>query len=719
MGILFAVALVIYFRGSFAVKDLPDYDEAIYFGRGYLLTQGDFGSAMLNDPRTSPGVVVYYALWYLILKTPYVYPYVITSSLALLGVSAYVLFNRFFHPVLSWFLALFVVIATTPVSPSNALYYVGFAFLTLGLALLTKRLWTQALGLIIVLASTYIRPEFNAVFALLLAALVIYNIVQIRRRQVRLRAFLFAYVAVFVLSLFTLAIWMQPRAYESDRTVFAYAWSYLHYLERFHPERYGNLNFSYPFEVFELEFGAVPEPRTLTGMVGAMLRRPDLFAEYVIAGIQQLLEGLRVSLFDAPGWKFWTSGIDITPSPSKFQQIALVLGGFTFVSAAAIYLNSLKKPRLPVSFRQNVPALLGVLSMSPLVPGLILVNPHQRYYMIAPLVLLPIGYCLVAIYKAFRIPPFVPALLVGGALLVMPQPFNWESPQPFVRYLDILRANLPKESTLFGQGSVTFKFYLVAEGFEITHLDPADFSDPVLVNAYRRAPNLRYLLDTEDLNDDKLDRMFAEWNAEYPELDWQLVADDEVSGGRLYVLTEAGTPLPSAEATAEPMPIVDPLAAVIPDPSSVEPLSLSWAKGNTGEPTGPADVHQWGTTLSGFFVHPYYPDIDPLIATSLRVSLPVELSGRALVFLATIAEDAPPDDPALDGVDVSFRLVDTDTVLLRTVVDNLDTQNWLPIVVPLPSYGQTMTLEIDFEPRTSPAYDGTFIVLLGATQEQP
>jgi hypothetical protein len=74
MAMCTVLTLVIYLWNMPHALDYPEYDEAAYFYRGYLLSLGNWKAADITNPNGSPVSVVFYAAWYLILRRPLLYP---------------------------------------------------------------------------------------------------------------------------------------------------------------------------------------------------------------------------------------------------------------------------------------------------------------------------------------------------------------------------------------------------------------------------------------------------------------------------------------------------------------------------------------------------------------------------------------------------------------------------------------------------------------------
>lgn len=62
MALVTALTLILYLWNAPQALDLPEYDEAAYFSRGFHLLLGDFRVSDIGNPNSSPLSVLYYAL---------------------------------------------------------------------------------------------------------------------------------------------------------------------------------------------------------------------------------------------------------------------------------------------------------------------------------------------------------------------------------------------------------------------------------------------------------------------------------------------------------------------------------------------------------------------------------------------------------------------------------------------------------------------------------
>src|SRR5262249_39075240 len=152
--------------------DYPEYDESYYHVRGVLVTEGRYADAAISDLSSAPGSVWVYAGLYAWRRNSNLYPYALILSVWVMGMAAYLLLNRLFSPPLSWFFALLIVVAAVPIRPSSMTYYMGVGVLWLGLALLGGPVTRRGLGALVVLLSSYFRPEFQTVFWILCVYLI-------------------------------------------------------------------------------------------------------------------------------------------------------------------------------------------------------------------------------------------------------------------------------------------------------------------------------------------------------------------------------------------------------------------------------------------------------------------------------------------------------------------------------------------------------------------
>lgn len=560
------LALVIYLWHSLQTIDYPWYDEAYYFYRALRLLAGDYASADIHSIGSSPLYIFYYAGWYSLLHTWQLFPLLFATGMLLLGLGCYLLLSRFLHPALAWALALFAVFAAAPVVPQNGLYYTGAGLLWMSLSLLGKRAISRGLAAFGVLATAFLRPDFLGVALLLLLLLAVYEWRQIRvlpGRDARIRQtsrVALCYLPVLLGLLFAVVLTLSAPG-DAQRVDGAIPWSYNAYLSVNDPQVFQGMNsLAQPFTLFEHDFGPV-NPQTLPQTLLAMARHPDKTAPYLNWELGRLSGAFSAATFTA--WSYQYS----TTQQSGFWT-ALVNGNLTrffwlcvieFAVLAWACRFALKRgglyARLPL--RHNTPALLGILSLTALVPWLALINPEQRFWMTYPLVLLPFGIGLTAIagWLVLRLPAHLRPIPVrwapvAGVLLILiflPHPWVNSVPRPHNATILFIRQHVPEYSTITGAPLLSYTYYLAGEDYQLDALEATSFQPSPLVQVEQYDPHLRYVLLTDLFPQSVYNGWFADWHRTYPKRTWTLVAQQASPWLQLYELQDSSSPaLPPA-----------------------------------------------------------------------------------------------------------------------------------------------------------------------------
>jgi hypothetical protein len=81
IALITALTIVLYLWNVPQALDLPEYDEAAHFSRGYHLLLGEFQVADIGNPNTSPLSALYHALWHPLQRTARLYPLVMAANL--------------------------------------------------------------------------------------------------------------------------------------------------------------------------------------------------------------------------------------------------------------------------------------------------------------------------------------------------------------------------------------------------------------------------------------------------------------------------------------------------------------------------------------------------------------------------------------------------------------------------------------------------------------
>jgi hypothetical protein len=738
MAIVTALTLVLYLWNAPHALDLPEYDEAAYFSRGYHLLLGDFKTADIGNPNTSPISVLYYALWYALLRTPSLYPLVMTSSLFLLGMGAYLLLSRILHPTLSWALAIAAVVMSAPFAPWNANYYLGAAILWLSLALLDHNIWRRALAPLGVLLATFARPEFLAALLVLLVALGVYEWRLWKKQRIAPFTLALAYLPLVLgLLIFVSLSSSVPRG-EDYRSAVALPWSYNDFYKvKYHAQFKGADSYANPWIIYEQDFGPV-QPRTTSNTLLALLRNPAKSSEYLVFDTQRLWASYATSALESGSWRSdeWESKLQVDMSSGDSALLALyLLALLTSAGAAYFWLRRERAlDRLPI--QRNVPALIGMGSLGALVVPLLLINPHQRFFMLFPLALLLIGVCLTLILTVpallllrlprlhLALPPpimlAVMALLTLALMLVAtPQPYLATPAHPIARTVDLLKTHVPAGSTIVGEPAISYANYLEAEGTTVHALSPASYPGSGLVGAFMADPSLSYALLTRIYAQEIYDQWFSDWNATFPQLPWRLIAHEDDPNITLYELPthSSGYGLVSYASWQHEAQRLNLAAPGLPAMSALDfDASTRWQSTTPGHDAIPLVRSVGNVPARSWVMHPFYPGIEGFsdVTWEDEASLPPEWSGREMVFFAALAPWAA-NQPDAQGVKLTFSV--KGSKYSRTVeVLNDPEPHWTPIVLDLPAYSGPATLSLSIAPRVSIANDTTLISFIAVSK---
>jgi hypothetical protein len=710
------LTLVTYLWNVGKSVDLPLYDESFYLSRAVHLLRGDFASANLGDPNASPLYVLIYAGWYALLRSHAVYPWILSSGIVVIGLGCYLLLSRLLHPVLSWSLAIFAVVTTTPIVLGNALYYFAAGVLWMALSLIGKRVYARGLAACLVLVTVYLRPEFLAVLVVMLLGLLIYEYREWTRDQVLWGSVVISYAPVMIGLIFTWRAMTNTLGGAYDRVTSALPWSYNDFYRVRFPDRFlGIEGYAHPWVQFEQDFGHVGQ-HTLSAALLAMLGNPAKLASYLTFETQRLVASFGTTTFYAAGWR--NTGLTSLPIVMSFQTTVLFPGVVVLFAGVALACGwSLRgTPRMPRLASHSAPALIGVVSLVGLLPSLILINPHQRFFMIYPLLLLGVGFGLLCIIA--RVPTLagqvwlLPALALA-LILVLPQPFTGSSARPVMRTVAFLRAYLPNGAVVIGEPADSYSNYLDAEGFHVQGLQVAQYGDPVLLNALKEHPTLGYALLTSSFSDDTYQRWFSEWNAAIPDVHWSQVAAQPDLGLRLFALPVTtgnlrrlsySNFLRRAQALGG-APGADPVFTTV----DFSP-ELTWQSASARNDVRPALQLVGGTEVSAIQMHPPYLGMPASVASQVSAPLASDLAGRSLLFATSLTPWA--NARASGGVRLTFTI--TGTTYSRTYeVTVQNPERWQLVTVPLPRYTGTARLTLTITPRASVDNCATFVGFIG------
>jgi len=522
MLVLLAIGLTIYLWNGIHVIDYPEYDESYYLVRGVLVTEQRYADAAISDLTSAPGAVWIYAALYSWQHNSNVYPYAFILAVWVMGIGGYLLLSRIFPPLLSWLFALFIAVSATPVRPENMTYYLGAGILWFGLSLLGRSVIGRGLAAFVVLLSVYFRPEFQFCFWPLFIYLIYYEWRASRRKRSVLPSVVIAYLPVLVVTLFTLAAMIFHPADTSARIGNAVPWSYVDFLQQTAPARVDGLNsYSNPNVLFQQDFGKVDSG--VSGQLGALLRNPGKTTEYLGYNSLRLFAAIGASFLEAWRWQlvpYPDTSFVVTSNwinVGVFGILCVIFTGFIVV------IHRTKKLPEWSAIRKR-PAYVGILILAFLIPWLILINPHQRAFMILPLVLLPVGYGLLVIVNNFRWPRWGSITLVLVVLIILPHPFAGNPDRPVARTIDLLRSVIKPDTVMVGAPAGTYENYLYADDISIQTLESPDYLPSVLVNAYSKNHQLRYAVTSHLYQDDVYKKWFSDWMQAHPDRPWTQIA---------------------------------------------------------------------------------------------------------------------------------------------------------------------------------------------------
>ncbi len=523
MLVLLAVGLTLYLWNAVHVIDYPEYDESYYLVRGVLVTEGRYADAAISDLTSAPGAVWVYAALYSWQRNANVYPYAFILAVWTMGIGAYLLLSRIFPPLPSWLFALFIVVSATPARPENMTYFLGAGILWFGLSLLGRSVIARGLAAFVVLISMYFRPEFQFCFWPLCLYLIYYEWRIIRRKRSALPSTVVAYLPVVIGMLFTLAAMTFHPVDTSARIGNALPWSYVDYLQQTSPQRVDGLNsYANPTVLFQQDFGKIASDG-VSNQLTALLRNPRRGAEYLGYNSLRLFGALGASFLEAWRWHlvpYPDTSFVVTPDWINVVVFAVLCA--VFVALVVINSRRVQLPEWSTITKRS--GFAGVLLLALLVPWLILINPHQRAFMILPLVLLPIGYGMLIITANVRLPSWGSAALVVVILIILPRPFTGNPDRPVSRSVELLRKTVKPDSVLVGAPAGTYENYLYADGISIQTLEASDYLPSVLVNGYNRNHRLRYAVTTHLYPDAVYAKWFEEWQEANPGRTWRQIA---------------------------------------------------------------------------------------------------------------------------------------------------------------------------------------------------
>ncbi|HEV2238955.1 MAG TPA: hypothetical protein VGR57_20015, partial [Ktedonobacterales bacterium] len=691
------VTLLMYLWNAHVSVDLPLYDESTYFSRGVQLLRGNFAAANMGDVTASPLYVLIYAGWFALLRTYQVYPWVLAMGIVLVGLGAYLLLSRLLHPTLSWVLATFAVVGTAPIVPSNALYYVAAGSLWIGLSLLGTHVARRGLAAFVIFLTVLLRPDFLAVLVVLLVGLLLYEYREWRRDQVLWGSVLISYAPALTGLYLALRGLGSAPADSYDRVTSSLPWSYTDYYHVVYPAQFGGIeSYTHPWVLFERDFGPVPH-HTLTGALLAMLGNPPKLAGYLGFEIERLVASFGTAALSATGWR--NNALFPLPVTITAQTTWLFLAGLALFAGAALACawSLLGTARLPRLAKGNTPALIGVASLSGLLPVLILVNPHQRFFMIYPLLLLGVGYgllCIIARVPGLAEQTWLLPVLAFALVMALPQPFIGPSARPTLRAVAFLRAHLPNGAVVIGEPAASYTNYLDTASYQVQGVQAAQYGEPVLLNALAQQPALGYALLTPSFSDATYQRWFSDWSAAIPDVRWRQVAAAPDAGLRLFALpvTTGNLRRLSYRNVLQQQQTVGGAPGAAPAYATVDfghELTLRGASAqNDVRPllqlVGSAEV-------SAIQMHPPYAAMPPSLATQVSATLTPDLAGRSLLFATALTPWASAHNSG--GVRLTFTIAGT-TYSRTYEVTLQDPAQWQVIAVPLPRYTGTARLTL-------------------------
>lgn len=738
---LVIVSLLVYLHNSLYTIDFQEFDEATYFHRAFLLTHGDVAGAGIHDLGGSPLYIAYYALWYLLLRSSDVYPLVMTSSILLLGLSAYLLFGRVFHPVLSWAFALLVVIWSVPFAPNN-LYIFATACLWLSLAVLGRRPWQRGLAAALALLSTLARMEYLPVVLILLLLLLYYEIHLWQRRAVEWRELATAYAPVVMMLLVGFDLYLANSQTIQGGSSYAIAWSYTDFYRWAHPAQFDPLySYANPYALFTKDFGPLPQPASFFATLIAMTHNMPMMVQYLSFEASRLLAAFGTATLAAPQWRY-DHLYTLPVLPNAANTLEFLAGVVGFAVIAGLCSITLRRRQITVApaLKDKTPILFGYVSLIGLLPLLALINPHQRFFMLYPLVLLPAGLGLrrigLALLSFAPGPAMARSIAQGGvavALLLtlfvyLPQPFAQEPPSGPVDAitLSFLRQHVPEGSTIIGQPADSYAYYLVGDGYNVTGIEAGSYmrgDNNVIWHILNAQPTLDhvYILFNQNIPYGGSNPWFTAWNALFPEIPITLVAQRQrpylalyqlppnlsarVSYLRLSRLAQQEQPGASANSHLPGYDRVDFSAR------------LAWTGDQPQNIVTPQPWLIYGWQTQAIAMYPDLPGAWNIRAHTVTTTLPASWSGKTLVFAGAFAPWEV-NQPQADGTQLVFTIEGTS---YHQVVQlpNTPNQQWRTILVPVPQTSGPLRLQVTALPRNSLLWDDTMLSFVGLATPPP
>ncbi len=741
MAIVVILGTLRYMWNAPHVIDYPVYDESFYFIRGWSLDNGDVVRAAIANPNSSPLYIAYYAIWYAVLHTVDLYPLVFASGVIVLGLGAYALLSRTFHPILASLTAWAVVTWTVPFAPVG-LYIFASGCLWLSLAVLGPRLWQRALGLTLVVLCVLLRPDFAQVAITLAVLLLGYEVWRWRRTDPRpqWRTLSTAYAPVVLAGVVLVYLFLTVPGASGGRSAFAIPWSYSEYYSVVYPAQFDpRYDLTDVWRLFQQDFGTVPPPRSTGQTLVAMTRNPPKALAYLQFEGEQLVASFGTATLRASGWQANAQQTQLPIIITSQDTLGFLSGLALFFGATlgcAVWLRS-RGIAIASASRRNVPCLLGYISLIGLLPLLILINPYQRFYMLYPLLLLPFGWGLECFWSTGQ------SLLTGmlpsphvrvsrtmlrvvapvallSALAVMPHPYSHEpSRQPVARTLAFLSANVPAGATVIGEPADSYANYLRASGDEVRGLQAEQYPYSVIVNALTANPTLQqvYVLFNPKFPYSAKSQWVTGWQQTYPQLPLTVIATDPQDrltlvalppyvGDRIAYLQFASA---SAHAGYTGLPRYEQMSFG---------AALQWNGGSRGNNLATRYVPAWGMNLTSLVMHPAGPGVSPTVPHDISTTLPQEWSGETLVFAATLAPWAA-NQPRAQGVKFIVSVAGTRYTQTFDIPNTYPNQHWVPVIVHLPTYSGTPTLDVRVVPRVSILYDTSLFTFLGVASSVP
>lgn len=739
MATVVVLGMLIYIWNAPHVIDYPVYDESFDFIRGWSLYHGNLVQAAIGDPNSSPLYIVYYAIWYAVLHTVDLYPLVFSSDVIVLGLGAYALLSRCFHPVLAAVMALAVVTWTVPFAPVG-LYLFATGCLWLSLAVLGLRLWQRALGLALVVLCVLLRPDFAQVAVFLATLLLVYEVLRWCRARPRpeWRALSTAYAPAALAAVIVVYLFLTVPGASGGRSAFAIPWSYTEYYSVVYPSQFDSrYDFTDVWRLFQKDFGTVPPPRSTSQTLMAMTRNPPRALAYLRFEAERLVASFGTAAYHGRAWQANAQQVQMPiniTSQDTLGFLSVLALYFCVVLACSAWLRSRGVVVLP-ALRRNVPCVLGYVSLIGLLPLLVLINPYQRFYMLYPILLLPVGWGLMCFWRmahAVQLPgAFVShvshsaqlvlaPLVLLMALVVMPHPYSQTPATQSVRQtIDFMRVNVPSGSTVIADAADSYANFLLASGDNVHGLPAEQYPYSVIVNALQANPSLQhvYVLFTPTFPYTADSQWVTGWQQTYPQIPLTVVATDPHDGLTLVKLPQyIGDRIAYLQfATASAQETYDTLP---PYAQMTFGVSVRWHASDPQNTTDAKYWQAWSMNFASLLMHPAGPGVDPTVPHDITTTLPPQWSGKTLVFAATLAPWAA-NQPQAYGVKFIVSVEGTRYTQTYDVPNTYPQQHWVPIVVHLPTYTGTQTLDVRVVPRASILYDTSLFAFLGVASSAP